>query len=296
MSLLHCILTFEDYILSERGYSQHTSKAYVADVQQYFTFHRSSEDFLSDLHSDGLRAWVRSLLQENASSKTVHRKVSSVKTFSKFLYKSGHIMEIIDLEILLPKSGKRIPEYIKESDLNRLLERLESKKEDSYNDHLIFITLSTFYHTGLRRSEFINLIPSDISLLKAEFKVLGKGKKERIIPLSNEIVVQLKDFQSAKQLYEVDSNYFFCKLDGEKLKEKWVYNTVRGTLAVTFGNSKGPHVLRHTFATHLLQNGADINAIKELLGHSSLSSTQIYAHNDISTLKSIYNSAHPLSD
>ena len=296
MSLLHCISKFEDYILSERGYSQHTSKAYVADVQQYFAFHASSEEFVSHLHSDGLRVWVRSLLQENASSKTVHRKVSSVKTFSKFLYKSGHIREIIDLEILLPKSGKRIPEYIKEPDLNRLLERLESKKEDSYNDHLVFITLSTFYHTGLRRSEFINLTPSDISLLKAEFKVLGKGKKERIIPLSNEIVVQLKDFQSVKQFNEVDSNYFFCKLDGEKLKEKWVYNTVRDTLAVTFGNSKGPHVLRHTFATHLLQNGADINAIKELLGHSSLSSTQIYAHNDISTLKSIYNSTHPLSD
>jgi integrase/recombinase XerC len=286
---------FENYLLKERNYSTHTSQAYVRDVSQYLEFSSdvSIPGFVPDLRS--LRKWVRQLIVSGISEKSVHRKVSSVRAYVKFLFLTNRISSLPSLEMQLPKIKKRIPSYVKETEMSVLLERLETEVVD-YNTALEFIIISTFYHTGIRRSELISLKESDFSNVKTELKVLGKGNKERIIPLSNEAVKNFNDFIRIKKDNNIVSTLFFCNFRQEKLKEKWVYNLVNGLLAQTFADKKSPHILRHSFATHLLQNGADINAIKELLGHSSLSATQIYAHNDIAQLKKVYKDTHPFSD
>lgn len=286
---------FKEYLASERRYSRHTVLAYSKDVTQFTSF-CMVEGFEDSLPSSAsLRKWVRYLLLQKLSEKSVHRKASAVKAYGNFLFKSKLLDELPELDINLPKLRKKIPTYIKERELQVLLEQLESKAE-GYEEYLQFVILSTFYHTGIRRSELIELTQNQLSLDRRELKVLGKGQKERLIPLSSEITKQLDKFVSLKTQEGIDSNFIFCNFGGEKIKEKWLYNTISSLLGTTDSDRSSPHVLRHSFATHLLQNGADINAIKELLGHSSLSSTQLYAHNDIAKLKSIYKNTHPFSE
>lgn len=295
MSTFSHIDKFSDYLLIERGYSKHTVISYTKDVQQFFQYTNLEKDVSSALVAPLLRSWIRHLLQNKLSEKTVHRKVSAVKTFAKFQYVTKVIDELPNLDVSLPKLRKKIPSYVKENQLGLLLEDLESAVKD-FDSFLPFIILSTFYHTGVRRSELINLERSKLDLSRQELRVLGKGQKERVLPLSIEIVKQLADFLRIKSENGIESPYIFCNFDGEKLNDKWVYNLVKRLLGGTDSDRKSPHILRHSFATHLLQHGADINAIKELLGHSSLSSTQIYAHNDIAKLKDIYKQTHPFSD
>jgi integrase/recombinase XerC len=229
------------------------------------------------------------------SEKSIHRKVSAVKSFADYLFVSDEIDYEIALEIQLPKLKKQIPTYVKEREINQVLDSYELDV-DNYPSSLEFIIFSSFYHTGMRRSELISLKESNLSIGNKELKVLGKGQKERIIPLSNEIVQQLERFLECKKSNQIKSDYVFCDSRGAQLKEKWVYQVVKNILDQTFSDKKSPHILRHSFATHLLQNGADMNSIKELLGHSSLAATQIYAHNDISQLKKIYKDTHPFSE
>ena len=244
---------------------------------------------------DSLRKWIRKMTIEQLSERSIHRKVSSVRTYQKFLLVTQRIEELTSLEVKLPKIKKKIPTYIRVGELDALLNQLEKEVKD-YSSMLEFIIVSTFYHTGIRRSELINLKESDVSFSRTELKVLGKGNKERIIPLGVEILHQLQRFLDIKAEQDIKSTLIFCNFEEEKLSEKWVYTLVNRKLQNTLSDKKSPHVLRHSFATHLLQNGADINAIKDLLGHTSLSATQIYAHNEIDQLKKVYKDKHPFSD
>lgn len=289
---LQYIEKFYNYLQKERNYSKNTALAYRKDVEQYFLFTENLE-FLPN--SVAIRTWVRSLMLAGRSERTVHRKVSSLRTYTKFLHSSRVIKELPSLELQLPKLKKKIPSYIKISELSALLGKLETQAID-YESMLKFAMVSVFYHTGIRRSELINLKHSDFDLNRRELKVLGKGNKERIIPVSSELTRIILEYLHFKEQKFAVNNIFFCIFEDVKLKEKWVYAVVNDLLNHTYGDKKSPHILRHSFATHLLQNGADINAIKELLGHSSLSATQLYAHNDIARLKEVYKDAHPFSD
>ena len=285
---------YHDYILKNRNYSIHTVQSYITDIKQYLTYLEGFKpSHIPD--SKSLRKWVRSLMLNSIAEKSIHRKVSAIKSFANYLYVSEEIDYEIALEIQLPKLKKQIPTYVKERELNQVLDSYELDSED-YQSSIEFIIFSSFYHTGMRRSELISLKEVDLSLGKMELKVMGKGQKERIIPLNNEINQQLQRFQECKKLNHIISEYVFCDAKGNQLKEKWVYQVIKNILNQTFSDKKSPHVLRHSFATHLLQNGADMNSIKELLGHSSLAATQIYAHNDISQLKKIYKDTHPFSE
>lgn len=294
-AFLRYIKSFSDYLLKERNYSVHTHESYVRDVTQYIAFSAAQEENTEVPNDKYLRKWVRELSKNNIASKSIHRKVSSVKAYARFLAISKVVAEVPSLEVQLPKMKNRLPSYVKVSELSQLLERLENDIID-YPTALEHIIIATFYHTGIRRSELISLTAGNLNIAKAELKVLGKGDKERLIPLTGEILQQIHRFLKIKSENDIDSKYIFCKLGGEKLREKWVYSLIKKLLSSTFVDQKSPHILRHTFATHLLQNGADINAIKELLGHSSLSATQIYAHNDIAQLKRVYKDTHPFSD
>ena len=294
-AFLRYIKFFSDYLLKERNYSAHTQESYVRDVTQYIAFSAAQEENPEVPNDKSLRKWVRELSKNNIASKSIHRKVSSVKAYARFLAISNVVAEVPSLEVQLPKMKNRLPSYVKVSELSQLLERLENDIID-YPTALEHIIIATFYHTGIRRSELISLTAGNLNIAKAELKVLGKGDKERLIPLTGEILQQIHRFLKIKSENDIDSKYIFCKLGGEKLREKWVYSLIKKLLSSTFVDQKSPHILRHTFATHLLQNGADINAIKELLGHSSLSATQIYAHNDIAQLKRVYKDTHPFSD
>ena len=294
-AFLRYIKFFSDYLLKERNYSVHTHESYVRDVTQYIAFSAAQEENPEVPNDKSLRKWVRELSKNNIASKSIHRKVSSVKAYARFLAISKVVAEVPSLEVQLPKMKNRLPSYVKVSELSQLLERLENDIID-YPTALEHIIIATFYHTGIRRSELISLTAGNLNIAKAELKVLGKGDKERLIPLTGEILQQIHRFLKIKSENDIDSKYIFCKLGGEKLREKWVYSLIKKLLSSTFVNQRSPHILRHTFATHLLQNGADINAIKELLGHSSLSATQIYAHNDIAQLKRVYKDTHPFSD
>ena len=294
-AFLRYIKSFSDYLLKERNYSVHTHESYVRDVTQYIAFSAAQEENPEVPNAKSLRKWVRDLSKNNIASKSIHRKVSSVKAYARFLAISKVVAEVPSLGVQLPKMKNRLPSYVKVSELSQLLERLENDIID-YPTALEHIIIATFYHTGIRRSELISLTAGNLNIAKAELKVLGKGDKERLIPLTGEILQQIHRFLKIKSENDIDSKYIFCKLGGEKLREKWVYSLIKKLLSSTFVDQKSPHILRHTFATHLLQNGADINAIKELLGHSSLSATQIYAHNDIAQLKRVYKDTHPFSD
>ncbi|PCJ65486.1 MAG: integrase [Bacteroidetes bacterium] len=289
------IYLFEDYLLKERNYSVHTAHAYVRDVSQYLMFLSlgNAKNVAPEIKS--VRKWVRHLAVNGIVEKSIHRKVSAVRSYAKFLFVTNRINFLPSLEIQLPKIRKKIPSYVKVSEMSALLEKLESEVVD-FESALAFNIIALFYSTGMRRSELINLKSTDLSTDRSELKVLGKGNKERIIPLGKESIRHLDDFIRIKKENSIVSALFFCNFDQEKLSEKWVYGLVNKLLAQTFADKRSPHILRHSFATHLLQNGADINAIKELLGHSSLSATQIYAHNDIAQLKKVYKDTHPFSD
>lgn len=289
-------IAFEDHLSSVRNYSSHTTLAYLNDVAQYFTHQISISDSDSpDQVSNTLvRSWVRSLAEQDVQPKSIRRKVSALKTYLKFLYKSKRVEQPISIQIQLPKVKKSIPTYVKVNDMHSLLDQMKNDAEDfvSFRD---FVILLSFYHTGMRRAELLSLSEADVDLSKNEIKVLGKGNKERIIPFSNELREQLLALKSYKEEEGVESTLVFCSGKGKKLDPRWLYGMINRCLGGVYTDKKSPHVLRHSFATHLLQNGADINAIKELLGHSSLTATQLYAHNDIKQLKKVYEQAHPFS-
>jgi integrase/recombinase XerC len=284
---------FAEYI-ALRNLSEHTQTAYLNDIQQFFDFSKN-QSAKETLQLQVLRSWVRSLTEQKSKPRSIHRKVSAVRSFALYLYQSKKLKELPALEMKLPKISKNIPKYVKQNEINLLLDRVESEVRD-FESSRNYLILSLFYHTGIRRSELLGLKLANINSGKREMKVLGKGNKERIIPFATELERLIGQYMEHRKAEGIDSSLLFCNSNGSKMGERKIYSIVQNYLQRTNADKQSPHALRHSFATHMLQNGADINAIKEMLGHSSLTATQIYAHNDISHLKRVYSQTHPFSE
>jgi integrase/recombinase XerC len=285
--------SFLNYLRYEKRYSQHTIISYQNDLQQFLSFLQDSFDSpdLKDVTAAIIRTWLAGLKEEGLTSKSINRKISTLKSFFKFLMREGIVDTTPMAIIVAPKINKRLPAYVEEKDMETLFEFVEFP--DDWNGRTEKLVLSLFYNTGMRISELINLKITQLDEAYSQIKVLGKGNKERIIPLDKGLMQHLKDYIAFRPS---DSQvvYVFVNENGKQLYTKQVYNFVKKYLsAVTTSQKKSPHILRHTFATHLTNNGADLNAVKELLGHSSLAATQVYTHNSIEQLKEVFKKAHP---
>ncbi|THU32942.1 integrase [Niastella caeni] len=292
------IQPFLDYLKFEKRYSPHTILAYEEDLRQLFTF--LNEQFnmqapaLSEISATFIRSWLASLKESKNSARTINRKISSLKSFFKYYLRTGQLEQSPMTTIISPKTPKRLPVYVEQKDTNTLFQHVEFPDTwEGKTDHLI---LAIFYNTGMRLSELVNLKESQVNTAANVIKVLGKGNKERVIPVSPALIKEINEYMVLKcSATELPNRVYLLVNDkGRKLYTKYVYLAVKKYLSVvTTIDKKSPHVLRHTFATHLTNNGADLNAVKELLGHSSLAATQIYTHNSIEKLKEVYKKAHP---
>jgi integrase/recombinase XerC len=285
---------FLEYLSYEKHYSSLTITAYQNDLKQFESYLEKSFGIaLLEVDSFQVRSWVVQLKNDGMKNKTIHRKVSSVKSFFKFLLKIGEVEVNPTAKVALPKTESRLPDFVREEDMRRLLGQLEADVVD-FDSLTRFVVFLLLYATGMRRAELINLKAEAVDLSSETIKVLGKRNKERIIPIEKNIQDKLRSYEQAKSEMGVAGLTFFVNSKGEKLTEKFVYQLVNNYLSMVPSLKKrSPHVLRHTFATQMLENGADLMAIKDLLGHESLSSTQVYTHNTIEKLKQVYKSAHP---
>lgn len=284
--------SFLDYLRFQKRYSQHTIIAYKKDLDDFFLFLADAFESpkLNEITSAIVRSWLARLKEENIISKSINRKISSLKSFFKYLMKEG-VVDATPMSIITsPKISKRLPVYVEEKDIQTLFNYVEFP--DDYTGKTEKLIIELFYNTGLRVSELISLKKSQLDLANSYIKVLGKGNKERIIPLQKDLLHQLKKYINEKQ--QDQSDFVFTNKNGKALYARQVYNIVKRYLSlVTTVQKKSPHILRHSFATHLTNNGADLNAVKELLGHSSLAATQVYTHNSIERLKDVFKKAHP---
>ena len=282
---------FITYLSSEKRFSEHTIKSYTTDLKQFTAFLSSEFQIINEIHEISfqiIRTWIASLLEKGINPRSVNRKISTLKTYFKFLIREGELIENPMMKIVAPKSKKRLPVFIEEDQIASLLNEVQF--ETGFIGQRNKLIIELFYVTGIRLSELINIKISDVDFNNQSIKVLGKRNKERIIPLSSSMINGLNNFIVNNQ----KNHFLFTNLDGMKLYTKLVYRLVNKYIAkISSVNKKSPHILRHTFATHMLNNGADINAIKELLGHANLSATQVYTHNTIEKLKTVYKQAHP---
>jgi len=287
---------FQDYLLLEKKYSLHTVTAYINDLGFFESFlsNEFDDNNLISVNYNQVRAWIVSLSDDGISNSSINRKISSLKSFYKFLLKTKQIETSPLLKHKALKAPKKIQIPFSEKELDLVLNQIVYTDDfDGIRDKLI---VDMFYTTGIRRTELINLKLQNVDLANGTLKVLGKRNKERIIPILPVVENQIKLYLTERSHLQriVDSEYFFLLLKGVKLNDSFVYRIINYYFSnVSEKVKKSPHILRHTFATHLLNNGADINSVKELLGHSSLASTQVYTHSSLAELKKVYSSAHP---
>lgn len=288
--------SFTDYLQLEKKYSPHTVTAYLKDLQDFQKF--ASEEYqyseIVEVNYSIVRSWIVSLVDSGISNRTVNRKISSLKTYYKFLLKTSQI-EINPLaKHKALKTSKKIQVPFSETEIENVMEMLQAENTfEGWRDRLI---VELFYSTGIRRAELINVKLNDVSFAQKTIKVLGKRNKERIIPLLPTVFNTINTYLSMREQLEniKDSHYLFLSKKGVKVYEMLVYRIINSYFSKTSEKvKKSPHILRHSFATHLLNEGADINAVKELLGHSSLASTQVYTQNSIAKLKEVYKNSHP---
>lgn len=288
--------SFLDYLRIEKHYSQHTVRSYENDIGQFFSFisvHRGSED-LDGIGSQDVRSWIITMLDKGYSAQSVHRKISSLRTYFRYNMRTGSMSINPAENIVLPKARKRLPVFVEELSLDKLLDTY-SFGED-YNGLRDRMIIEMLYTTGMRKAELIGIKLDDVDLEGRTVKVLGKRNRERIIPLLENFTEKLKEYIAIrKESFPGNAeNWLFLTGRGRQLYDKFVYNTVKRYLdMVSTIEKKSPHVLRHTFATHMLNHGADLNSVKEILGHANLSATQIYTHNTFEKLKKVYKQAHP---
>ena len=289
------IQTFIDYLKFEKRYSQHTVRSYQDDLTQFFRFldEQFGEVELNQISASFVRSWLAELKEKKISSKSINRKISSLKSFFKFQLRTGALNKTPMAGIINPRMGKRLPVFVEQQDMQDLLKKVEFP--DDWQGHTDKLLIAIFYNTGMRLSELINLPEHQINYHSKTIKVLGKGNKERIIPVSDELMMQIKNYTIEKEKTGLNTDkYLLVNEKGKKLYPKYAYLTVKKYLGkITTIDKKSPHVLRHSFATHLTNSGADLNAVKELLGHSSLAATQLYTHNTIEKLKDVYKKSHP---
>lgn len=292
MGNITLIKNFLDYLIIEKRYSVHTTISYRIDLNQF-------DLYLSEFYSGiefhkvemiHVRSYMVHLLEAKLAKSTVARKVSTIKSLYKFLKKEQLISSSPVQLLETPKLDSRLPVFLKEEEVVNLFE--EFKFKNSFSGKRDKMILYFFYQTGIRLSELIGL--KDIDVRNGELKVLGKRNKERIIPLSNNIQPLIDQYLNLKVELGFKKKYFFVTDKGNKLYEKFVYRKVNHYISIVSSKQKkSPHILRHTFATHMLNNGADLNSIKEILGHENLSATQVYTHNSFQKLKSIHKQSHP---
>ena len=282
---------FISFLEVEKRYSQHTLVAYKEDLNQFVEFTEIKNDAeLNEVTHQVIRGWIVQLIESGSTNRTVARKLSCLRSFFKWLVNEGKIDVNPMLRVKAPKVEKRLPNFVKQSEIE-LADHTElfSSDYDGKRDQLIF---ELFYQTGMRLSELINLKDQDVQ--DGRIKVLGKRNKERLIPISSDLTQLINEYRLIKPENGDAKEFLLVKFDGRKLSSKFVYRKINNYLgSVSSVQKKSPHVMRHTFATHLLNNGAGLESLKELLGHASLSATQVYTHSSFAQINSIYSQAHP---
>jgi integrase/recombinase XerC len=288
--------TFLNYLALERRFSPHTLKAYRNDLLQFLNFLGNTNCLtsVSEVRHLHIRAWIVEQMQSGQSPRSINRRLSCLKSYFKYLKKRGLLEKDPMQKVAAPRSGKRLPVFVPEAHMAELFRFAEFGPE--YLPQCRRLILEMLYATGLRRSELIQLKLTDIDLSRMVFRVQGKGGKERLAPLAPYMVDLLEGFLQLRKATFPGNHapWLLLNKSGEQLSPDFVYYTVKKYLsAITTVEQRSPHVLRHSFATHLSNAGAELNAIKELLGHSSLAATQVYMHNSIERLKKVYEQAHP---
>ena len=285
---------FLAYLQFEKRYSVHTITAYSNDLIQFFDFVETQYEGISFTQITGtiVRSWLAGMKEEEMTGKTLNRKISSLKSFFKYQIQQGEISKSPMETVISPKVSKRLPVFVAENDMEQLFTNLAfAEGWKGYTEKMV---IQLFYATGMRLSELIQCKETQLDIPKRIIKVLGKGNKERILPISLALSLELKKYIQEKPTAANGNPYIFVTEKGKALQPRAVYTFVKFYLSqVTTLQKKSPHVLRHSFATHLMNNGADLNAVKELLGHASLAATQVYTHNTIEKLKEVFAKAHP---
>ena len=285
---------FLKYLQAEKRYANHTLKAYKTVLNQFHAFCRDNGKEGMDLHFRTIRSWVVSQMDSGITPRTVNKKLAALSTYCKYLIKEGELDSNPVERVLKPRMSKRNPAFVEERNMEYLLD--DFKFGDDFEGVRNRLVIDLLYQTGMRRSELLGLKVASIDRAGKSIKVLGKRNKERLIPLNDELIGAIDAYLVERALVVKDpgENALLLTIKGAPAYDSLIYRIVKKYLAmVTTLDKKSPHVLRHTFATHMLNNGADLNAIKELLGHANLSATQVYTHNTFEKLKSIYNEAHP---
>lgn len=287
---------FLDYLEFEKKYASHTLKAYKNDLESFLSF--ASEEFdydeITTVHYSIIRSWIISLVENDISNRSVNRKISSLKTYYKFLLKTKQIEVNPLAKHKALKTSKKLQVPFSEKEIDSVLNILAQEKGFEGIRNKLIVEL--FYSTGIRRTELVNLKLNNVSVAQSTIKVLGKRNKERIIPLIPSVIKTIQEYLGYRQELEIikDESCFFLSKKGVKIYETLVYRVINNYFSKASEKvKKSPHILRHSFATHLLNEGADLKAVKELLGHSSLASTQVYTTNSIAKLREVYKNSHP---
>ena len=289
---------FISYLSLEKRFSKHTIIAYEGDLTQfrdYLVTQYQLKDFSQVSHFI-IRSWAVSLIEQGLDTRSVNRKLTCLRTFYRFLMKNQLVTKNPMQKVQAPKNSTKLPEYLEDQKMDQLLEpKLDDTSFEALRNNLI---IDFFYRTGVRLSELINIKINDVNLYNLTVTVLGKRNKMRQIPLTNKFKVLIQKYLVARSDFMKEKgtvhDYFFTENNGNQMYPKFVYRLVKTEISkVSTSKKRSPHILRHTFATTMLNHGADINAIKELLGHSSLAATQVYTHNSIEKLKEIYKQAFP---
>ncbi len=291
------VLSFIEYISYEKNYSSNTITAYKKDLEtfQFFCKNNFEENEIENVPYSYIRSWIVELVEANISNRSINRKVSTLKSYYNYLLKSKQITQNPLRKHKSLKVSKKINVPFSEKEINEVIQNFgKIENFESIRDRLI---IELLYSTGMRRAELIGLKNSSVDLSQRIVKVLGKRNKERQIPLLDSVIKTINNYQIQKNTMNANVDSFFITKKGEKLYPTLVYRIINEYFSkVSLKSKKSPHVIRHSFATHLLNEGADLNSVKELLGHSSLASTQIYTHNNLKELKKMYNHAHPRSN
>jgi integrase/recombinase XerC len=291
---MEAIGNFMDYLEFEKRFSVHTLRAYRTDLQQFAQFLRAEEQIekIDEISSPIIRSWLVKLMEEGIDPRSVNRKITALKTFFKYAMKSRWISVNPMLKVVSPKIPKKLPVYLEAGKLNFLLDSTEFAADFiGIRDRLI---LELFYGTGMRRAELLTSTIEDLDLHQKQLKVTGKRNKQRIIPLHSGLLSLFEQYLELRSSKQTDHSFIFITPDGKQLYPELVYRLVKKQLSkVSTQKKRSPHVLRHSFATEMLNQGADLNAIKEILGHANLSATQVYTHNSIEKLRDVYKKAHP---
>jgi integrase/recombinase XerC len=287
---------FTDHLKFEKRYSVHTVRSYGDDLDQFVEYINRvfGPMELVEVTTSIARSWLASLKEEGLHARSITRKISALKSFFKFALRTGSVVKNPVSTLTTPKLPKRLPAYVEEEDIKTLLKDVAFTND--WKGYTGKLAIQMLYELGIRLSELVNCRESQVDFANGQVKVLGKGNKERIIPAGNALLANMREYMQKKraEFAEPDKVYLLVNDNGKKVYAKYIYRITTAYLPeVTTISKKSPHILRHSFATHLSNNGAELNAVKELLGHASLAATQVYTHNSIDKLKNVHKKAHP---